>query len=229
MRSPLSFSPSARQGALLLAAAFLTFAVGAACMHSYTVFLIAFIEAFGWSRAKPPSHIRYRSWSAAPRRRWLASWLIGLGPQAPGFDRRRPAVGRSAASAIRRKQSLAGDPAVWRGDDARRQLPRAGGVRSDPVAPLRAQPRHGRGDRAIGQRLCPRIFRAAVAVADRRPGLARRLPRAGRLHGGGVSAARCLVPAFGTGADIVWRRGPRASAPPAGRYARRCARRISGC
>ena len=36
----------------LLAAAFITFAVGAACMHSYTVFLIAFIEEFGWSRGE---------------------------------------------------------------------------------------------------------------------------------------------------------------------------------
>jgi MFS family permease len=36
----------------LLVAAFVTFAVGAACMHSYTVFLIAFIEAFGWSRGE---------------------------------------------------------------------------------------------------------------------------------------------------------------------------------
>jgi MFS family permease len=39
-------------GWLLLAAAFTTFAVGAACMHSYTVFLVAFIEAFGWSRGE---------------------------------------------------------------------------------------------------------------------------------------------------------------------------------
>lgn len=37
---------------MLLAAAFITFAVGAACMHSYTVFLVAFIEAFGWTRAQ---------------------------------------------------------------------------------------------------------------------------------------------------------------------------------
>jgi MFS family permease len=36
----------------LLAGAFITFAVGAACMHSYTVFLVAFIEAFGWTRAE---------------------------------------------------------------------------------------------------------------------------------------------------------------------------------
>jgi MFS family permease len=45
--------PTTRSRAwLLLAAAFITFAVGAACMHSYTVFLIAFIEAFGWSRGE---------------------------------------------------------------------------------------------------------------------------------------------------------------------------------
>lgn len=37
---------------MLLAASFTTFAVGAACMHSYTVFLVAFIEAFGWTRAQ---------------------------------------------------------------------------------------------------------------------------------------------------------------------------------
>jgi MFS family permease len=36
----------------LLGAAFTTFAVGAACMHSYTVFLIAFIEEFGWTRGE---------------------------------------------------------------------------------------------------------------------------------------------------------------------------------
>jgi MFS family permease len=50
--APRSLSPSTRQAGLLLAAAFITFGVGAACMHSYTVFLIAFIEAFGWSRGE---------------------------------------------------------------------------------------------------------------------------------------------------------------------------------
>ena len=52
MSVPLSLSPSARQAGLLLTAAFITFGVGAACMHSYTVFLVAFIEAFGWTRAE---------------------------------------------------------------------------------------------------------------------------------------------------------------------------------
>jgi MFS transporter, OFA family, oxalate/formate antiporter len=37
---------------LLLAAAFATFSIGAGFMHAYTVFLVTFIEAFGWSRAE---------------------------------------------------------------------------------------------------------------------------------------------------------------------------------
>src|SRR5580704_12212947 len=46
-------APSARRHAwLLLAASFVTFTVSAACMQSYTVFLVAFIEAFGWSRGE---------------------------------------------------------------------------------------------------------------------------------------------------------------------------------
>ena len=48
----MRLSAGRRQAWLLLAACFVTFSVGAACMHSYTVFLIAFIEAFGWTRAE---------------------------------------------------------------------------------------------------------------------------------------------------------------------------------
>ncbi|HTI82949.1 MAG TPA: MFS transporter [Acetobacteraceae bacterium] len=48
----MRLSAAQRQTWLLLAACFVTFSVGAACMHSYTVFLIAFIEAFGWTRAE---------------------------------------------------------------------------------------------------------------------------------------------------------------------------------
>ena len=65
----------------MLGAAFITFAVGAACMHSYTVFLIAFIEAFGWSRGE--SSIAY---SVSQMVGGLTSPLVGilvdrLGPQ----------------------------------------------------------------------------------------------------------------------------------------------------
>lgn len=41
-----------RNAWLLLAAAFATFSIGAGFMHAYTVFLVTFIEAFGWTRAQ---------------------------------------------------------------------------------------------------------------------------------------------------------------------------------
>jgi MFS family permease len=44
--------PSARRAWLLLAASFITFTVSGACMQSYTVFLVAFIEEFRWSRGE---------------------------------------------------------------------------------------------------------------------------------------------------------------------------------
>src|SRR5215217_7957058 len=37
---------------LILGGAFLAFTVGASVMHSYTVFLLAFVADFGWSRAE---------------------------------------------------------------------------------------------------------------------------------------------------------------------------------
>ncbi|MFC7539842.1 MFS transporter [Siccirubricoccus deserti] len=43
---------SARRPWLILTGAFLAFTVGASAMHSYTVFLLAFVEEFGWSRAE---------------------------------------------------------------------------------------------------------------------------------------------------------------------------------
>src|SRR5215469_1111206 len=77
----MRLSAPSRQASLLLGAAFITFAVGAACMHSYTVFLIAFIEAFGWTRGE--SSIAY---SVSQMVAGATSPLIGvlvdrLGPQ----------------------------------------------------------------------------------------------------------------------------------------------------
>jgi MFS family permease len=43
---------SARRAWLLLAASFITFTVAGACMQSYTVFLVVFLEEFHWSRAE---------------------------------------------------------------------------------------------------------------------------------------------------------------------------------
>jgi MFS family permease len=54
---PASGEPAAARSAgrsawLLLAGAFAAFTVGAGLMHSYAVFLVAFIQAFAWSRAE---------------------------------------------------------------------------------------------------------------------------------------------------------------------------------
>jgi len=47
-----STTASPRRSWLLLAGAFTAFTIGAGMMHSYAVFLVAFIEAFGWSRGE---------------------------------------------------------------------------------------------------------------------------------------------------------------------------------
>jgi MFS family permease len=44
--------PTARSHWPILAGAFTAFTIGAGMMHSYTIFLVAFIEDFGWSRGE---------------------------------------------------------------------------------------------------------------------------------------------------------------------------------
>src|SRR3954451_2433154 len=51
-RAPASPRPAARQAWLMLGGAFTAFTVSAAVMHSYPVYLVAYIEEFGWSRAE---------------------------------------------------------------------------------------------------------------------------------------------------------------------------------
>jgi MFS family permease len=48
----VSANPAPRRSWPILAAAFTAFTISAAMMHSYTVFLVAFVEAFGWSRGE---------------------------------------------------------------------------------------------------------------------------------------------------------------------------------
>ena len=45
-------NPEARTAWLMLGGAFAAFTISAALMHAYPVYLVAFIEAFGWSRAE---------------------------------------------------------------------------------------------------------------------------------------------------------------------------------
>src|SRR3954468_18445401 len=51
MPSP-TVPPNPSRAWLILGSAFLAFTVGASMMHSYTVFLLAFVADFGWSRAE---------------------------------------------------------------------------------------------------------------------------------------------------------------------------------
>ncbi len=77
---PVTRSPTPARLWLLLAAAFCTFSVGAGFMHAYTVFLVTFIDTFGWSRAQVSlaySVSQVVSGFSSP----LVGWLVDrLGP-----------------------------------------------------------------------------------------------------------------------------------------------------
>ena len=66
---------------VLLGGAFLTFSIGSGFMHAYTVFLVTFVEVFGWSRAQVSiaySVGQFVSGFSSP----LVGWLVDrLGPQ----------------------------------------------------------------------------------------------------------------------------------------------------
>ena len=66
---------------LLLGASFLTFSIGSGFMHAYTVFLLTFVEVFGWSRAQVSiaySVAQFVSGFSSP----LVGWLVDrLGPR----------------------------------------------------------------------------------------------------------------------------------------------------
>jgi MFS family permease len=69
-----SVSPvSSGKAWLLLAAAFTTFSIGSGFMHAYTVFLVTFIDAFGWTRAEVSV-----AYAVAQMVNGLSSPLVGL-------------------------------------------------------------------------------------------------------------------------------------------------------
>ena len=67
---------------MLLAGSFAAFTVGAGLMHSYTVFLVAFIQAFAWSRAETSIPYSVSQFVAGASSPWSAPWLIGWGRSA---------------------------------------------------------------------------------------------------------------------------------------------------
>src|SRR5215470_13829853 len=72
---------TSRRGGLLLGGAFVTFAISAALMHSYAVFLVAFLEEFRWSRAETSlaySASAFVSGASAP---FVGALVDRLGPR----------------------------------------------------------------------------------------------------------------------------------------------------
>jgi hypothetical protein len=205
-------------------------------MHSYTVFLVAFVEAFGWSRGE--TSIAY---SVSQLVAGGSSPVVGMLVDRLGPRRLLLLGGGLLVLGLRQRlycEPLADRRALRRGDDVRRELSRPRRLRADPVAPFRAASRHGDLDRAIGQRFRASAVGAAGAVFDLGHRLAPDLSGGGGLHGGGGLSARRLVPSRRPAAPrraIGWRReracfvagGSRRAAD--GRSPRRCARRISGC
>ena len=113
---------------LMLGGAFAAFTVSAGMMHSYAVFLVAFIQAFGGAAPRPRLPIRSRSSSPAAVRRWSERWSTGSDRGACCWS--AAACSSWDCSAAPLLGALADRRPLRRGDDVRRQLPRAGGFRA---------------------------------------------------------------------------------------------------
>ena len=77
-------SAAARPGRsawMLLAGSFAAFTVGAGLMHSYTVFLVAFIQAFAWSRAETSIPYSVSQFVAGASSPLVGAMVDRLGPQ----------------------------------------------------------------------------------------------------------------------------------------------------
>src|SRR5215472_16887364 len=113
---------TSRRGGLLIVGAFVTFATSAALMHSYAVFLVAFLEEFRWSRRDVPGLL-----GLGVRQRGKCPVRRGPGGS-PRPSAARPARGRGAGARAPRKRvrtrALAAHRALRRPHDRGRQLPR---------------------------------------------------------------------------------------------------------
>jgi MFS family permease len=72
---------TSRRGGLLLGGAFVTFAVSAALMHSYAVFLIAFLEEFRWSRAETSLAYSVSAFVSGASAPFVGALVDRLGPR----------------------------------------------------------------------------------------------------------------------------------------------------
>jgi MFS family permease len=69
------------RGGLLLGGAFVTFAISAALMHSYAVFLVAFLEEFGWSRAETSLAFSVSAFVSGASAPFVGALVDRLGPR----------------------------------------------------------------------------------------------------------------------------------------------------
>ena len=72
---------TAGRGGLLLGGAFVTFAISAALMHSYAVFLVAFLEEFGWSRAETSLAFSVSAFVSGASAPFVGALVDRLGPR----------------------------------------------------------------------------------------------------------------------------------------------------
>jgi MFS family permease len=70
-----------RRGGLLLGGAFVTFAISAALMHSYAVFLVAFLEEFRWSRAETSLAYSVSAFVSGASAPFVGALVDRLGPR----------------------------------------------------------------------------------------------------------------------------------------------------
>jgi MFS transporter, OFA family, oxalate/formate antiporter len=72
---------TSRRGGLLIGAAFVTFAISAALMHSYAVFLIAFLEEFRWTRAQTSLAYSVSAFVSGASAPFVGALVDRLGPR----------------------------------------------------------------------------------------------------------------------------------------------------
>ena len=72
---------TSRRGGLLIGGAFVTFAISAALMHSYAVFLLAFLEEFHWSRAETSLAYSVSAFVSGASAPFVGALVDRLGPR----------------------------------------------------------------------------------------------------------------------------------------------------
>ena len=72
---------TSRRGGLLIGGAFATFAISAALMHSYAVFLVAFLEEFRWGRAETSLAYSVSAFVSGASAPFVGALVDRLGPR----------------------------------------------------------------------------------------------------------------------------------------------------